>query len=418
METALKAQNSYEESLQAVLAQSLPLAAEMIPFQEGLGRVLAADVFSQTNEPPAAISAMDGYCLEAKNSHDASPAKPMPLPFSEVLGAGHLPEKPLLSGQACRIMTGAVLPQGADAVVKQEDVVVQGSTILLRQRLEPGENILAQGAHMERGQQILSAGERITPQILGMLAKLGQAELSVYEQPRVAILAIGDELIEVGHPLRPGQLHVSNLYSMEAAIRRYGGIPHCLGIAPDDPKQIQQMLRPALASENPPGCEMVMTLGGSSKGDFDFVQTVLEQLGATLHFRKTAINLGPSTLFATLGKTLFFGLPGTPVPSWGAFELLMRPGFWKQAGRSVLNHPRLQAQLLTDLKASPNRQCFFPGWLAFTPQGLPTVTPLRTRGAPPVPSSLMANGLIEVKEGVAALEAGDSVMVQWVVPTL
>ena len=414
----MKTQNSYQESLKVVLAHSQPLGKEMVSFHKGLGRVLAEAVVSPINDPPAALSAMDGFCLEAKSSQGASPSHPVILPFSDTLGAGHLPAKKLLSGQACRLMTGAILPQGADAVIKQEDVVVEANTIALARGVQPGENIWAKGVHLEVGQPILQAGQRITPQTLGMLAKLGQSELCVYRQPRVALLAIGDELVEVGQPLQPGQLHVSNLYSMAATIGRSGGIPHRLGIVPDHPAQIEQMLHSVLASdlpENTPRCDMIMTLGGSSKGDFDFVHTVLERLDATIHFRKTALNLGPSTIFATLGNLLFFGLPGTPVPSWGAFELLMRPSFWKQAGRTVLEHPRLQAQLTTPLNATPNRQCFFPGWLVFTPQGLPTVTPLRTRATPTLPSSLMANALIEVEAGVAELEAGDSVWVQWVV---
>lgn len=414
----MKHQNSYQESLQTILSRSAPLAPETVSFHAGLGRILAEDIVSEIEDPPAAKSAMDGYCLQAQITQQASSEHPLELPFSGALAAGHLPGENLIAGQAIRIMTGALLPRGADAVVKQEDVDFVGQKkISLKKPLQAGENVIAQGAHISMGQPILKAGLPITPQVLGMLAKLGKSQLQVYQQPRVAILAIGDELVEVGRPLQPGQLYVSNLYAMAAMIRQYGGIPQQLGIAKDDPHQIETLLRPYIlppdCPDNSAGCDLILTLGGSWKGDFDFAHTVLERLGAFIHFRSTAINLGPSTIFATLGKTLFFGLPGTPVPSWGAFELLMRPGLWKITGCSVLEHPRLPAQLATDLTAVAGSQCFFPGWLVFSSEGLPQVTPLRTRGTETMPSALLANVLIEVEEGKTALQRGEVVKVQW-----
>lgn len=411
--------NSYQESLEIILAHSQPLEVESVTFHQSLNRVLAEDVVATVDDPPAAKSAMDGYCLRAEDTKDASPDNPVILPFSGSLGAGHLPDVKLQPHQALKIMTGALLPDGADAVVKQEDTKFKSEDLISFEKpIKPEENITVQGAHMKQGEQVFCSGEWISPQGIGMLAKLGKSQLQVYKQPRVAILAIGDELIEVDHSItQPGQLHVSNLYSLEAAIYQYGGIPYRLGIAKDDPNHIEQLLQPYVFNHKQPdtlACNMIITLGGSLRGDFDFAHTVLENIGANVHFRRTEINLGPSTIFATLDRTLFFGLPGTPVPSWGAFELLVRPALWKMAGRIQLNHPVIQAHLKTDLKAKPSQSAFAPGWLSFNNNGIPEVAPLQTHSTNNLPPALLANGLIRLPEGQTKIQAGETVLVEWI----
>lgn len=411
--------NTYQKSLEMILSHSQPLAREEVSFHQALGRVLAEDVLAKTNDPPAAKSAMDGFCLRASDTQNASADQPIIFPFSGALGAGHLPAEKLNQGSALRIMTGALLPEGADAVVKQEDTRLVGDqTIALETPLTPGENVIAQGRHMKLGEGMLFSGEWISPQVLGILAKLGKSHLQVHRQPRIALLAIGDELVAVDQPLKLGQLHVSNLYSMAASILQYGGIPQRLGVAKDDPNQIENLLRPYIPDLEPSGhslpADIIITLGGSSRGDFDFAHTVFERLSATIHFRRTNLNLGPSTIFATLGNTLFFGLPGTPVPSWGAFELLLRPALLKMAGQAHWFHPLLQAHLTAKITARAGQSFFVPGWLAFETEGLPRVTPLRTQNIGTQPSALLANALIEVPENQTEVEEGVSVSVKWI----
>ena len=172
------------------------------------------------------------------------------------------------------------------------------------------------GTILGKGQLLIEAGSQITPQRVGILAGQGIPRARVYRKPRVALLSLGDELIEPGMPLKPGQLYVSNIYGLAAECQGYGAHTERLGIAGDDPAEIESRLRPLLEKDaednNPPVCDMVLTLGGSHFGDFDFAADVLTRLGTRIHFRQTGLNIGGSTLFATRGRTLFFGLPGTP----------------------------------------------------------------------------------------------------------
>ena len=414
----MKKINQFHESLETILAHSHPLESEQISFQEARGRILAEDVIASQNDPSAAKSAMDGYSLRTEDAQSARPESPVELPFSGVLAAGHLSSEILAPGRALKIMTGALLPEGADAVVKQEDIqVTEKGTIILRRPLQCGENVIRKGSIQKQGELVLRKSGRVTPQMLGMLAKLGKVDLPVYRRPHVAFLAIGDELVEPGKPLKTWQLHVSNLYSLSAAVERYGGISHRLGVARDDAEHIEQLLRASLegvrASAESPHHDIIVTLGGSLRGDYDFTHAVLEKLEATIHFRNTKINLGPSTIFATLGQRLFFGLPGTPVPSWAAFELLVRPALWKMAGRIHLRRPLIQARLNSPLTTKGGRLCFFPGWLTFIEDGFPSVTPLKIRRTDEFPSSLLANALIHTSADPLKLEEGAMVFVEW-----
>lgn len=432
--------NSFDQSLNAVIAHSHPIGSESVSYRQAVGRVLQEDIAATVDDPPAPKSRMDGFALRSQDTRGASRGKPVSLKYSEVVGAGHTTRSRVTRGRAVRVMTGALLPKGADAVVKQEDTESAGDSVsdsvsnaasdsamettsdtvfTVRQSLEVGENVLAAGARMKKGATLLHAGAVVGPAEVGLLAGLGRVRVAVRRQPRVALLALGDELVEPGLPLKAGQLYVSNLHAIEAKVTRYGGRPRNLGIAGDDPGLIVRLLRPRLLSEedgadHPLASEMIITLGGSHGGDFDYAHRVLEALGATVHFRRTRLSLGGSVLFATLGRTLLFGLPGTPVPSLGAFELLVRPALWKIAGRAQLNHPTVQARLKAPVTALEGRRNFVPAWLEFSPADPPAVTPLRDHGRAKLPrDATLANGLIEIPDGIQRMGAGEMVSVMW-----
>jgi len=416
----------YAEALERVLAHCAALPEEAVAFDAAAGRVLARDLAAGADEPPAAKSAMDGFALRAADTRAASPAAPAKFTFADVLGAGHVHAAPVPPGGAVRIMTGALLPPGADAVAKQEDTQPLGAgRFAVAAPLAPEENVVPRGAILRAGQALLRAGQPISPQGLGLLAGQGLAHTPVHRRPRVGLLSLGDELVEPGRPLAPGQLYVSNLYTLEALCRRYGAEPRRLGIVGDDPQRIEALLRGALPGAAPGGgtaveaaaseaapCDVVVTLGGSHQGDFDFADDVLARLGAQLHFRRTRINMGGSTLFATLGATLCFGLPGTPMASWLAFELLVRPALWKLAGRARLERPRQQARLAQDFQARPDRTHFIPARLDFAPAGAPRVTPLAQGNPMALPASVLANALIHWPAEVDALPAESPVAVE------
>jgi molybdopterin molybdotransferase len=410
--------NTYQQSLAAVLAAARPLGMEDVALTEAAGRVLARDLLAQCDDPPAPKSAMDGYALRAADTQAARAEATVTLAFTEVVGAGHAARERVAPGRAVRIMTGALLPEGADAVVKQEDTVPAGSgRFALARPLTSGENVIPPGVRMQSGERMLAAGTVIGPQAIGVAASLGLARLPVYRRPRVALLALGDELIELGQPLRPGAVHVSNLYALEALAARYGAVTRRLGIVGDDPDRVLALLQPCVA-DGMDACDVVLTLGGSHRGDFDFVHTVHERLGATLVFDRTRINLGPSTRFAMLGGTLLFGLPGTPGASWGAFELLVRPALWKLGGRVRLEHPLLHARLGTAYGWRSGRQGetfrhFAPVHLEFPPGAAPLAWPIRGRHALETPASQVADGLLCCPEDATSLPAGAHMPVMW-----
>ena len=409
---------SYGEALEKILAHALPLSTETVALDSVLGRITAEAVPVRTDDPPAAKSAMDGFALRSRDTAGAVSAQPVSFRYEEVVGAGHVARGGVADGGALRIMTGALLPSGADAVVKQEDTQEGGpGQFTLAAPLQAGENVVSAGAAMRAGQPMLPDGEPVGPQGLSLLASQGIMEIQVRRRPRLALLSLGDELVEPGNPLRAGQLYVSNSYGLGALARNHGAETHGLGIAPDDPERIEAVLGnclPTGGAANPAEiCDIVVTLGGTLQGDFDFVSQVLERLGAELHFRRTRINMGGSTLMATLGRSIFFGLPGSPMASWLAFETMVRPALWAMAGRARIEREMLQARLTEAVRLTPDRAYFLPCQVEFFPDAPPSAQPLTKGMTLTLPPSLLANGLIHWPDGQPSLPAGAEVPVEW-----
>ena len=411
--------NTYDESLKAVLDRSGSLGTEWVTFHHVLNRVLAEPVRAQRDDPEAPISAMDGFALRAQDTAGANRESPREFTFSEVVGAGHHARGRVAAHSAIRIMTGAPMPAGADAVVKQEDTVASGEgRFTLAVPLDPGENVIQPGARIARQAELAKGGKVVTPQALALLAGQCGRHLSVVRRPRVALLALGDELVEVGARREPGQITVSNLHALTALSTRYGAAARPLGIAPDNPGLITRMLRPVVggaeegASAHPLACEIIITLGGSHRGDFDFVEQVLGELGCTLHFRQTRLNMAGSTLFASKNRTLLFGLPGTPLSSWLGFEVLVRPALLKLAGWRDWRHPRVRARLEGPCAVRPGRTSFVPARLEFTPQGAVVRSLAQGRLADLAPS-LLANALIVRHPDAPPPKEGDQVEADW-----
>lgn len=325
-----------DEARSTVLEQARPLAVEHVSLIAAMGRAVAETIVSPEDHPPFAASTMDGYAVIAEDRS----------PWREVVGeqmAGNVIEAEVTDGTAIRIMTGAPIPRGANAVIRVENTEMADSDVVIHQDLVAvGENIRPVGSDIKAGTRVLEAGTILGPAELGLLASLGVALVPVRRKPRVSILSTGDELVEPGQPLGPGQIRDSNRYSLMAALSRLDVEVVWQGIAPDERDALTVILQERIADS-----DVVITSGGVSMGELDLVKVLLGEL-ATVHFRRVFLKPGKPLNFATSGKTLIFGLPGNPVSALVSFELFIRPALAKMTGRPDGDAPRVPVTLLHD----------------------------------------------------------------------
>ncbi len=310
------------EASALILANARPLDAEPVPLDAALDRVLAVEVASSVSLPPWDNSSMDGYALRAADVRGASAANPVRLRVIGTVAAGQRAAQGVRRGEAMRIMTGAPVPDGADSVVRVEDTDGGVTEVLIRDERDATRNIRKRGEDVEAGTTVMCAGTVLGAAQLGVLASVGCAAPRVHRRPRVAILATGDELVPVERfgAVRDGDRIVSsNSYALAAAVREAGGEPVSLGIAPDDAAEIAARL------ESARDCDVIITSGGVSVGEFDFTRAVVQQLGGTLALWRVRMRPGAPLGFGTLLGSPWLGLPGNPVSALVTFELFARP---------------------------------------------------------------------------------------------
>jgi molybdenum cofactor synthesis domain-containing protein len=322
-----------DEALETVLSFAHPLGTEFVPLAEAAWRVLAHDLLAPENHPPFAASTMDGYAVLAA---DVSP-------WREVLGvqnAGAVIDAEVTDGYTVKIMTGAPVPRGADAVVKVENsAIVDDHVVITQEVITPGENIRPVGVDIKEGDLLVRAGTRLGPAEIGLVAGMGINPVEVVRKPRVSVISTGDELVEPGQPIGPGQIRDSNSYSLMTALQAEGAEVIWRGKAPDERDALKTLLEERLAES-----DVVITSGGVSMGDLDLVKLLLFEL-ATVHFQRLMMKPGKPLNFATAGKTLIFGLPGNPVSALAGFELFLRPALGVLSGRGPVPRPRIAVTL-------------------------------------------------------------------------
>lgn len=344
------------EALETVLEHTPVLGPETVAVPDALGRVLAEAVVAPRELPPADNSAMDGYAVRAADCAGAAEATPVRLPVAFEVPAGAPAIPRLGAGSAARILTGAPLPPGADAVVRQEDAEREGDRVAIRARPAPGDHVRRAGEDVRRGEDVLAVGDRLGPAHLGLLVSLGRSFVAVHQRPRVAILSGGDELVEPDGDLSGGRIVSSNSYSIAAQCRELGAEPVYLGIARDAPADIERRLRAGLAAD------VVVSSAGVSVGDRDFVRGVLEKLGCRLAFWGVEMKPGYPLAFGRVGDgargPLVFGLPGNPVSAVMTFEQFVRPALLRLMGHRRLHRPVVRARLGETLRKAPGRLHF------------------------------------------------------------
>lgn len=382
-----------------VMARVAPLPPTATSLLEARGTVLAADVAAPGDIPPFANSAMDGFAVRAGQVGEGSR-----LRVVGEIAAGAVDRPSPGPGEAVRIMTGAPMPDGADAVVPVEVAVEDTGEVTLGVTPEPGENVRPVGEGVRAGEVVLVAGRLLGSSEVGMLAAMGIGRVLVNPKVRVASLATGDELVEPGAPLRPGQIHESNSYAVAAQVLEAGAIPFRQPIVPDDREALRRAFRGALSQ-----ADVLVTSGGVSAGRYDLSKQVLAEMGDVV-FHKVGMQPGMPQAFGTIDGVPVFGLPGNPVSCAVSFEIHVRPAIRRMQGRTDLNRPRVTATLAEDVRSPEHKVSFLrvrlergeDGWLATT---------TGDQGSAILRSMVLADGLAEVPADRTAMAAGEPIVV-------
>jgi molybdopterin molybdotransferase len=378
--------------------------AERLHIRAGLGRVLAQDVVSTLDVPAHDNSAMDGY---AYRQADVGGSDPTSLAIVGTSFAGHPFAGAIGAGQAVRIMTGGVMPAGADTVVMQERVKADDGKVAVPGGQPQGQNVRRRGSDIANGAVVFSRGQLLRPAEIGMLASLGISEISVFRRLRVAFFSTGDELVSFGRPLGPGQLYDSNRFSIHALLARIGAEPLDMGVVPDDPAAIERTFLEASRV-----ADVVITSGGVSVGEADFVKQILNQLGEVL-FWKIAMKPGRPLAYGRLGEAHFFGLPGNPVSAMVTFYQFVREALLVLMGVAQPPPvPTFKAVCTTPIKKAPGRTEFQRGILSLSPEGRWTVRVTGDQGSSILSSMSQANCFIVLPDEQGNTAAGAEVDVQ------
>jgi len=356
------------DALSAVLAGAEPLSEEMVALDAAHHRVLSRDVAALRTQPPQAMSAMDGYAVRAA---DASTVAARFKVIGEV-AAGRPFGKAVGAGEAVRIFTGGVIPEGADAVIIQEDTVAESGGITITEAARPGRNIRPAGIDFRQGDVLLAGGSRLTDRDLSLAAGMNYAELPVRRRPRVALLATGDELVMPGTAPGAGQIVYSNGYALRALARQEGAETIDLGIAADTIEATTLGIRRARDS----GADILITTGGASVGDHDLVKQSLEAEGVTMAFWRIAMRPGKPMMHGRLGAMRVIGLPGNPVSSYVCGLLFLVPLIRSLQGRTIVHHARETALLGRDVAANDQREDYLRAMLEVRADGALIATPV------------------------------------------
>lgn len=386
---------SIDEARRIILEQTKQLPIVTVPLLESLGMVLAEDVRSPWDIPSADNSAMDGYAY----SHELLQGES--LPVCGFLPAGTLRIDPVPAGQAIKIMTGAQIPTGCDTIVPVEDVLETPEGIKLKGSSKSGAHVRKRGEDVGADELVFTAGTLIRPQEVGMLASFGISKANVYRRPVVAILATGDELVEPGEERLPGKIINSNSLSVAAQVQEAGGRPLILGIARDDRELTRAMLQKGLQAD------VIISSGGVSVGDHDFVKEVIEEMGGELKFWKINMKPGKPLAFAVIDGKPLFALPGNPVAAMVGFEMYVRPALLAMMGHTRIIRPLVRAVVTEPIRNKGDRPHLIRA-IVEEQDGKYHLKTTGNQGSARLSSLTLGNALVLIPAG-ATVNTGDDV---------
>lgn len=381
---------SFDEALSLVESVEVNPVKERIGMMESLGRILASKVYADIDMPPFDKSAVDGYACRRADL-------PGPLKVIEIISAGVSPHSRVLPGQCSKIMTGAIVPEGADCVLMIEHTRVQDDGLVVFTRPTTSNNIAYQAEDVHKGQLVLNEGIMIMPQHIAMLAAVGCVNPEVYRRPVVGIIITGDELVEPDLMPVGGQIRNSNAYQLMAQVKQAGLEVIYTGIAPDNKKDTRNLIAETLQQ-----VDILLLTGGVSMGDFDFVPTVLEELGIKIGFRSVAVQPGKPTLFGYHDNKFIFGLPGNPVSSFVQFEVLVKPLIYRIMGTAYCPKVVKLPMLTGYSRKNTERKSFIPVRYA-----LGMIEPLEYHGSAHIHAYEKAWGIMALNTGENNVKPGE-----------
>ena len=330
---------------------------EIVDLLNANGRILADSVVSNLDFPHWDNSAMDGYAVRYADVQECSQDKPVTLQIAEDVPAGYQPQIIIQPGQAARIFTGAVMPQGADTIVMQENTRREENYVTILTAPQPEEFVRKRADYYQAGNPLLAAGIKLKAAEIAILAAAQCPQIKVYRKLKVAILSSGDELVTPEQPLQPGQIVDSNQYALAALVQEMGAEPLTLGIIKDEPETLKEAISNAINN-----ADIVLSSGGVSVGDYDYVEQIIESLGGEIHIRSVAVKPGKPLTVATFPHTLYFGLPGNPGSALVTFWRFVKPAIQKFSGLAEGWKPEfLQAESLHDLRSNGKRETYIWG---------------------------------------------------------
>ncbi len=398
-----------EEARGRVLAQVRRLEAERVGLLDALGRVLAEDLTSDIDVSPFDNSAMDGFAVRAEDCAGASESGPVTLQVIETIAAGDWPQLDVGTGQTSRIMTGAPLPVGADSIVMVERTAIAPpqpdgtERVAVMHAPSLGEHVRRRGEEVRAGDTVLAAGEVMGAAAIGLAAATGHATVSVHRRPKVAVLSTGSELVEVTDSPGPGHIRNSNSYSIAAQVLAAGGVPLRYPIVPDELDATEAAFERAAAE-----ADFIVTSGGVSVGDFDYVKPVLERIGE-LEFWKVAMRPGDPQTMGSVRGVPFFGLPGNPTSTFVGFEVFVRPALRLMQGFTELDRPEVVATLEHDVRKKPDRRYYLRARVSPSGDGGHSVKLSGSQSSALLTAAHIGNCLMVLPEGEASFAAGTQV---------
>lgn len=390
-----------EEARERILAALRPLPAERVPLADAVGRILAEDLAAPLDLPMFDNSAMDGYAVRADDLKLANDGNPVRLRVASQIPAGTQEIAPVAAGSCARIFTGSPLPPGADVVVMQEDVGREGDLAIFREPVKPWENIRFRGEDVKAGTSVLSAGDQVSAGAVALLGALGIGQVAAHRRPLVGLLATGDELREAGALLAPGQIYESNRAALAGLVRDAGGVARLFPLVPDTLAATRAALTASLSE-----MDIVITSGGVSVGELDFVKDAFRELGGQLDFWRVAIRPGKPFVFGSVNGKLLFGLPGNPVSAFVTALLLVRPALLRIQGAREVELPGEMATAAETFSNKTDRRHFMR--VRVDANGVASLTGLQASHA--LMSLAKANGLVDVAPG-QVIERGAPVRV-------